>query len=68
MTDRSADPKQNWIDNATYQELLDRWRNAPAGDEMFQGDTGKYYSKVMAEKRDAVGPGAAVAASKAIGW
>lgn len=60
--------EQDWIDNATYQTLLDRWRNAPAGDPMFQGDTGKYYSKVMATKRSAVGPDAAVAASKAIGW
>ncbi len=60
--------EKDWIDNATYQELLRRWRHAPVGDPMFQGDTGDYYSKVMAEKRSAVGPVAAVAASKAIGW
>ncbi|KKM61249.1 hypothetical protein LCGC14_1533690 [marine sediment metagenome] len=63
-----SETEKDWIDNATYQELLRRWRNSPAGDSIFQGEAGKYYSKVMAEKRNAVGPGAAVAASKAIGW
>ena len=60
--------EKDWIDNATYQELLRRWRNSPAGDSIFQDGAGDYYSKIMAEKRAAVGPAAAVAASKAIGW
>ena len=58
-----------WIDNASYMELLRRWRNAPAGtDPYFQGEAGKYYAAVMAQRRDEVGPEAAVHASKAIGW
>lgn len=61
-------PKQKeWIDNATYRALLDRWRNAPVGDLIFQGDTGDYYSKVMKERR-ALDPAGHVAASKSIGW
>lgn len=55
-----------WIDAATYTELLRRWRHAPAGDPMFRGDVGHYYLKVM-EAKKAEDPGAAVAASKAIG-
>lgn len=59
--------QKTWIDNATYMHLLRRWRFAPAGDQMFQGDTGDYYQKVMAEKRSA-NPSGHVAASKSIGW
>jgi len=62
-----TDEQKAWIDAASYQELLQRWRNAPVGAPMFQGDTGDYYAKVMAEKKAKVGPDAAVAASKAIG-
>ena len=56
-----------WIDNASYESLLSKWRFAPAGDPIFQGECGQYYSKVLAEKRSA-NPGGAVAASKQIGW
>jgi len=59
---------REWIDNATYEELLRRWRSAPAGDPFFQGDAGDYYSAVMKRKRDEVGPAAHTAASKRIGW
>ncbi len=63
-----TDEQKIWIDNAGYHELLRRWRNAPAGDAIFVGEAGVYYSKVMAEKRAVVGPAEHVAASKAIGW
>jgi hypothetical protein len=56
-----------WIDNASYEELLRKWRFAPIGDSFFQGDTGAYYGGALAAKRDA-DPDAAVAASKRIGW
>lgn len=58
---------KQWIDNASYQSLLRRWRFSASGDPIFQGEIGKYYTKMLAEKRSA-NPGAAVAASKAIGW
>ncbi len=58
-----------WIDGATYEQLLRRWRFSPAGgDPIFQGEIGQYYSKVMAQKRDEVGPAEHVRASKTIGW
>jgi hypothetical protein len=59
---------KKWVDEASYYQLLERWRNAPVGDKMFQGDNGKYYSQVMKEKRAAVGDAGHVNASKQIGW
>lgn len=55
------------IDNMDYEDMLRLWRNAPGGHPMFQDDTGDYYSKVMAEKRQQVGNDAHVTASKNIG-
>lgn len=60
--------QKQWIDAASYEQLLRRWRMAPAGDLMFQGDTGDYYAQVIAKKRAEAGVAAHVAASKAIGW
>ena len=48
------------IDNLSYEQLLSKWRMAPAGDLWFQGETGEYWSKRMGEMRD-TDPGAAVA-------
>lgn len=62
-----SDTKQ-WIDNATYKDLLERWRFTPLGDPLFQGETGSYFRKVMAEKKQQVGQAGHVAASKSIGW
>lgn len=56
------------IDAMSYESMLRLWRNAPVGHPMFQGETGDYFSKVMAEKRDKAGPEAHTQASKNIGW
>lgn len=54
------------IDKMSYTQLLDLWRNAPAGHPYFAGETGKYYKKRMEELRE---NGAYHArASKFIGW
>lgn len=58
---------KEWIDNATYEQLLGKWRFAPAGDTFFQGIVGAYYSEVMARKRSE-NPDEHVRASKSIGW
>ena len=60
-----------WIDNASYEELLDKWRNSPSGDGnsiFFQGKIGEHYSKVMEHKKSLLKPDEAVAISKKIGW
>ena len=59
---------KRWIDNASYEELLRKWRYAPTGDPFFHNDTGMgaCYSEVMKKRKEEVGHAAAVAASKAI--
>jgi len=52
------------IDNLSYEELLQHWRFAPAGDLMFQDETGVYWGKRMDELR---GTDHAII-SKKIGW
>ena len=55
------------IDALSYEQLLSRWRFAPAGDAWFQGETGKYWGERMNELRDQPGGQTRhVAASKAI--
>ncbi len=63
-----TESQKQWIDNSSYEQLLRRWRESPIGSDWFQGDTGDYYSKVMAEKRELVGDDEHVRASKSIGW
>jgi len=59
---------KDWIDNATYAQLLYKWRLAPVGDPFFQGEVGDYYSEVMARKKREVGDEAHSRASKNVGW
>lgn len=56
------------IDSMNYEQLLKRWRFAPSGDPLFQGEVGEYYQEVMKRKREEVGNAAHVATSKRIGW
>lgn len=63
------DPKlKEWIDSAPYIELLRKWRFAPSGDPLFEGETGTYYAEAMKRRRAEVGDAAHVSASKEIGW
>jgi hypothetical protein len=57
------------IDAKTYEQLLSGWRFAPVGDAWFQGESGDYWAKRMAELRAAAnGDAKHVSASKSIGW
>lgn len=60
-----TDENKAHIDALSYEELLRQWRFATAGNPWFQGATGDYWQKRMAEK--AAEPGH-VAASKRVGW
>ena len=64
----NKDEMKNWVDNASYEQLLSRWRFAPDGDLMFQGEIGNYYTEVMKKRREEVGNEEHVRASKSIGW
>ena len=61
--------EKDWIDRASYRDLLYKIRFAPVGDPMFTGDTGDYLLKVQRERHAAPGGEVEhVAASKDIGW
>jgi len=57
-----------WIDKATYEELLRKWRFAPAGSPLFTGEVGEYYKERMTRLKAIVGDEEHVRVSKAIGW
>lgn len=63
----TVEQMKQWIDTASYEELLRKWRFAPVGDPFFQGDVGEYYTQVMQKKRQEVGDAEHVRASKYIG-
>lgn len=57
------------IDAMSYEQLLHKWRFAPIGDPIFQGDSGEYIGKRMQELRSQPGgDDEHVRASKSIGW
>ena len=60
--------QKEWIDNASYEELLRKWRFAEIGDPFFTGEIGQYYAKKMDTKRNEVGNEEHVRISKKIGW
>lgn len=57
-----------WIDTATLEDLLRRWRFAAAGSPWFIGTIGQHYTDTMARRRTEAGPAAWTAASKTVGW
>jgi len=57
-----------WIDRASYTDLLNKWRFEPSGSPWFQGSMGDYYKKVMLNKKNKLSNVAQVLASKTVGW
>jgi hypothetical protein len=62
-----TEEQKAWIDSASHEQLLSKWRFAPLGDPMFQGESGDYYAEALAKKRTE-DPERHVRASKSIGW
>ena len=62
----TTEDMKKWIDEASYTELLRKWRYAQIGELFFQGEMGKYYGKVLSQKRNEVGADEHVRTSKAI--
>ena len=56
-----------WIDNASYEDLLTKLRFAPVGDPFFMGEVGDYFMAVMTKRRDA-DLAEHTRVSKKIGW
>lgn len=62
-------PEQKaWIDNASYEELLRKWRFTDSSEEYFQGELGEYFARVMGERRDSMSHRDKINASKRVGW
>jgi hypothetical protein len=59
---------KEWIDNATYEQMLERWRFSPIGDPMFIGETGEYFIEVFKRKSDQLTQEEKVRTSKDLGW
>lgn len=59
---------KEWIDNATLDELIRKWRFSPAGDPMFEGETGDYFTQVFIAKKHKASPAEFTAASKRVGF
>jgi len=55
------------IDSKSYESLLFKWRFAPVGDPMFQGESGEYWKQRLSRLKDEY-PAGAVVASKKVGW
>ena len=57
-----------WIDQASYYELLMKWRREPACSPWFMGDVGKHYADVMRKRKSETPIQEQVNASEEIGW
>jgi|WetSurSiteA1Bulk_404760.scaffolds.fasta_scaffold00038_3 hypothetical protein len=64
----SYDERVFWINNASYEDLLRKWRFEPAGSNWFIGEIGDYYEKVLIEKSRKLPVHEIVKVSKSIGW
>jgi len=62
------DEMKLWIDGATYQMLLQKWRFESVGSPWFSGDVGEYFTEAMKRKRQETPQNEQVQASKNIGW
>jgi hypothetical protein len=57
-----------WVDGASYEELLRKWRFEPSGSPWFVGEMGDYYQAAMLQRSRETSEEARVRASKALGW
>lgn len=63
----TKDEMKHWIDAASYEDLLRRWRCGAIGDPLFQGEIGRYYTLAMAKKKADLSHADQVRISKDIG-
>jgi len=57
-----------WIDQASYEQLLSKWRFSSAGSPWFQDQIGDYYAMVMRRREEEMSNDERVRASKNVGW
>ena len=57
-----------WVDGASYEQLLGKWRFEPSGSPWFEGEMGDYYKAVMLERSHETPDEERVRVSKSLGW
>ena len=60
--------QQDWIDGASYEDLLRKWRFEPIGSPWFTDKCATYFESAMRRARASAGVDGHVAASKSVGW
>lgn len=60
--------QRDWIDNASYKDLLRRNRFSSLDDSIFQGLSGTHFMETMRIKEGKLKPGEKTEISKSIGW
>lgn len=60
--------QKQWVDTASYEQLLRKWRFEEPGSSWFSGECGDYYVKKMKEAREKTSVDEQVEASKSVGW
>lgn len=63
--DNMSDREKAFIDGASYETLLRKWRFEPTHSSYFTGQRGSYFAEIMNEKKELCDH---VDASKNIGW
>ena len=59
---------KSWIDNASYEMLLSKWRFEPIGSPWFCNEIGDYFVETMKKKREEILYDEQVETSKRLGW
>lgn len=57
-----------WIENASYRDLLEKLRFEPAGSPWFAGVVGRAFYAKWAQKKRETGPIEHAIASRNVGW
>lgn len=63
-----TDEEKKRMDSMSYREMFRIWRFSPVGNSLLQGESGRYFEKVMTSKRADVGPAEHTRISKELGW
>lgn len=59
---------KQWIDTATYHQLLYKNRFGKSEELIFQGELGEYFMDALKKKGNELSSGKKVSISKSIGW
>ena len=64
----TKDEMIKWINEASLEDLMRKWRFAPSGDPFFNFEVGAHFSEILTLRKDRAGQDECVRISKKIGW